>query len=79
MAAFRPDGDGYLGARLLFTSPTAGMLQGRLAALGWLALGLGDQKRPAAHRYGFVEFVVCHVSLHCTLRAGRVAMRAVLV
>ena len=45
------------------------MLQGRLAALGCLALRLGDEERPAAHRYGFIEFVVCHVSLYCTLQA----------
>jgi hypothetical protein len=47
------------------------MLQGRLAALGGLALRLGDQESAAAHRYGFVEFVVCHVSLYCTVRVLR--------
>ena len=56
------------------------MLQGRLAALGCLALRLGDEKRPAAHRYGFIELVVCHVSLYCTpcmLRWSRQMYRAV--
>src|SRR6478672_10930530 len=43
------------------------MLESRLAALVGFTLGLGDEKRPASHRYGFIELVVCHVSLYCTL------------
>jgi hypothetical protein len=44
----------------LLAGAAAGMLQGRLAALGGLAFRLGDEKRAAAHRYGFIELIVCH-------------------
>jgi len=55
----------FFGA-LGFAGAALRTLQVGLAALTRLALGLGDRKRAAAHVYGFIELIFCHVSLYCT-------------
>src|SRR5881394_3481845 len=58
----RRSGIRYLG----LASAALGTLQVGLPALGGLALRLGDRERSAAHVYGFIKLIFCHVSLYCT-------------